>query len=303
MRDGRVVSRTERASPFAPSPRAVLDAREDVGMDTPTVGAATGTKVRPPSSSPAREILRDITRGGLAGLVVGILLAGVVGRVVMRLAAVLVPGSAGGVTENGNVIGTITLGGTMGIVVGIGLLFGAVAGSIWVTIRPWLPASRARRAVLAIPIAIGLGAPALVQARNPDFAILQHNALIIGLLVVLVALFGPALVVAEGWLDRRLPHPQPRDTGATTGYVVVTVLGLLLTFLIIVPMYLGTSMVLAGIALVAVGIATVASWALRMRGLPTPQWLYLAARACLGVATVAGLAIATSEVAGAAGLR
>src|SRR4029079_16803341 len=37
------------------------------------------------------ETLREITRGGLAGLIVGVLLAGVGGRLVMRLAALMVP--------------------------------------------------------------------------------------------------------------------------------------------------------------------------------------------------------------------
>jgi len=278
-------------------------------MDTPSVGAATaaevqlpGTEVRPREAAPLHEILRDITRGGLAGLVVGILLAGVGGRVVMRLAAAIVPGSAGGVTENGNVIGAVTMGGTLGIVLGIGLLFGAVAGSIWVTVGPWLPAARTTRAVVAVPVGIGLGVPILVHAGNPDFAILAHNPVVIGSLVVLVALFGPALVMAERWLDARLPHPDRGATPVIAAYVVVTVLGSLLTFLLILPMYLGSSLAIAGLALIGVGVATLAGWNLRMRGGSSPRWLRLLARACLGAATVVGLAAATGEVMGAAGL-
>jgi len=48
------------------------------------------------------DAFRDITRGGLAGLIVGVLLAGIGGRVVMRLAALLVPAADGAFTENGN---------------------------------------------------------------------------------------------------------------------------------------------------------------------------------------------------------
>ena len=43
---------------------------------------------------PTNEVLREITRGGLAGLLAGILVAGVGGRLVMRLAALLVPESS-----------------------------------------------------------------------------------------------------------------------------------------------------------------------------------------------------------------
>ena len=37
-------------------------------------------------------VLRDIARGGFAGLIVGVLVGGIGGRVAMRLAAIAVPG-------------------------------------------------------------------------------------------------------------------------------------------------------------------------------------------------------------------
>lgn len=252
---------------------------------------------------PTNEVLRDITRGGLAGLIVGVLLAGVGGRLVMRLAALIVPEAIGGVTENGNVIGVITVGGTFAIVLAIGLLFGAVAGSLWVTISPWLPASLRTRAVLAIPIAIGLGTLGLIDDRNPDFAILGRDPRVIGSLVLLVALFGPALVLAERWLDGRLPHARTGDTGIIAGYALVTAIGLLLTTFLVVPMFLGSDLLVAGLALVVVGVSTLVLWWLRIgRQQAPPAWLGVIARAGLVVATVAGLAVATREVMGAAGI-
>ena len=68
----------------------------------------------------------------------------------MRLAALLVPDSVGAFTENGNRIGDITVGGTLALIVFIGLFFGAVAGSLWVVLRPWLPAARGARALASI---------------------------------------------------------------------------------------------------------------------------------------------------------
>lgn len=56
----------------------------------------------PAVPNPSMDAFRDITRGGLAGLIVGVLLAGIGGRVVMRLAALLVPAADGAFTENGN---------------------------------------------------------------------------------------------------------------------------------------------------------------------------------------------------------
>lgn len=251
---------------------------------------------------PTYEVLRDITRGGLAGLIVGVLLAGVGGRLAMRFAALMVPESVGAVTENGNVIGSITVGGTVGLVVFVGLLFGAVAGSLWVTISPWLPASGTARAVLAIPIAIGLGSRGLIDDGNPDFAILERDPLVIGSLVVLVALFGPALVLADGWLDRRLPHPRSGDAGIVAGYRLLAGVGVLLTVLLVVPMFLGSDLLVAGLALVVVGVSTLAAWRFRIARQPPPAWLGLVARGGLVVATFAGLAVATREIIGAIGI-
>jgi hypothetical protein len=76
--------------------------------------------------SPAREILRDIARGGLAGAVVGLIVIGVGGRLVMRLATILHEGAVGSVTDNGNRIGDITPQGTFGLLVN-GLVVGLMA--------------------------------------------------------------------------------------------------------------------------------------------------------------------------------
>lgn len=255
---------------------------------------------RTAASPDTLEVFRDITRGGLAGLIVGVLLAGVGGRLVMRLAALLVPAADGALTENGNRIGDITLGGSLGIIIAVGLLFGAVAGSLWVVIRPWLPRSRFVSAIATIPIAVALGTRGLVEARNEDFEVLGHDPLVVASLVALVAVFGPALVVVDAWLDRRLPHPGPADRGVIGGFAVVTFLGLVLTTLIVVPFYLGSPLRLAGAALVVVGLATLATWVLRSRARPvTPGWLTLVGRAGVGAAVVAGLAVVVPEIQGA----
>ena len=91
------------------------------------------------------DIARDMARGGLAGLAVGVVVGGLGGRVVMRLAALLVPDSAGRFTENGNQIGTITLAGSVGLIVFAGLVVGLAVGIVWVTVSPWIPGSGLRR--------------------------------------------------------------------------------------------------------------------------------------------------------------
>jgi MFS family permease len=254
--------------------------------------------------TPSLEILREIVRGGLAGLLVGVLLGGVGGRIVMRAAALIVPEAAGLPTENGNAIGAITLGGSLALIVFIGLFVGVIAGSLWVVIAPWMPTATGPRVLLSIPIAIALGTLALIDDRNRDFVLLQHDPLVIALLVVLVGLHGPALVAAERWLERRLPHARPRDLGLVGAYAMVAILGTFLTIILVVPLYLFTDMTVAGIGVFVVGLATLASWRRRTRGNGSPAaWLTLVARAGLTAATIAGLVVAVREISGALNLE
>ena len=262
---------------------------------TVDVAAAAPIPVRDPV--PANEILREITRGGLAGLITGILVAGVGGRIVMRLAALSVPEAVGNLTENGNRIGDITAGGTFALILFAGLLFGVAAGSIWVTLRPWLPEAPGPRALVSIPIAVALGTRGLVDGANRDFIVLGGSTLVVASLVALVALFGPTIVLAERWLDARLPHAGPDDRRITAGYGVVTLLGLALTMLAVVPAYLGSDdMRLPGYTLVVAGLATIASWRSRVVDRPLPAWVSLAGRLAIVVAVVSGFAVAINEV-------
>ena len=68
-------------------------------------------------ASPVLEVLRDISRGGSAGILIGLVGCGIGGRLVMRLAALLVPGADGRFTENGFLIGNITVGGTVALLI------------------------------------------------------------------------------------------------------------------------------------------------------------------------------------------
>jgi hypothetical protein len=270
-------------------------------MTTGVADAVTDGELSQARDGALNEVLRDITRGGVAGLIVGVLLAGLGGRFVMRLAALLVPEAVGRSTENGFPIGTITLGGTFTLTA-FGLIFGILVGSLWVVISPWLPRSAPWRALWSIPIAVALGTFSLVDDGNRDFAILGRDPIVVASLVVLVASFGPALVLVDRWLDHRLPHADPYGHSINLAYLVVATLGTILTLLAVVPAFLGSQMVFAGVALVVVGICTFASWWLRVvRHAGPPRTLNLIGRSGLAAATVAGLLVATREISGALG--
>ena len=227
-----------------------------------------------------REILRDIVRGGLAGTIAGVAVAGIGGRLVMRFAALVVPSSAGSSTENGNVIGTITLGGSLALVV-LGAFFGLFIGTIWVALAPWIPGTGVRRALATMPLAVALGAIALINGRNPDFVVLEHAPLVVGALLLLVAAVGLVVALADDLLDRVLPgrgerlgrrdrdlhgpgeprHPVRRDRRARACSSA------------------DRPRTMLGLAFLVAGGATVAWWGMRLRGaVDAPRTLTLVGR-------------------------
>lgn len=271
-------------------------------MATTTVletAASTSTAVVEDLRSPTVAILREITRGGLAGLIVGVVVGGIGGRFVMRLAALLVPAADGGLTENGNVIGDITMNGTLSLFLFAGVAVGIVGGSLWVMVAPWLPVRLGRRAVAATVLAVPIATPGLVDASNPDFIVLRHDPAVVASLIGLIALFAIGLVLTERWLDHRLPHPAARSP-VTTAYALITAIGTVLTLLVVVPTLLTSRVGVSGYALVLVGLLTLASWILRVRGGdPADARLAVIARVALLVAVAAGSWASVTQVRGA----
>jgi len=263
--------------------------------ETASVPSIVGT-VAPETRRGGLDVLRDIVRGGLAGLMVGIVVAGIGGRLVMRLAALLVPDADRAFTENGNRIGDITVGGTVTLVV-LGLLFGAIAGSLWVAMRTFLPRGTPARALLSIPIALALGTTFLIDPGNRDFDVLGHDPLVVASLVLLVAAFGPGLVIADAWLDRRLPRPMAQDRRTIGIYTTLLLIGLPIFLLIGVPAYLGPRLLPVGIALGVVGVATLATWWDRIRGAASASdWPVGAGRLGLAGVVVMGAIVVVPDV-------
>ena len=261
---------------------------------TPTVDETA----KPATDAAFGAIFRDIARGGVTGLIVGLVGIGIGGRIVMRLAALLVPGSDGAFTENGNRIGSITLGGSLGLVT-LGLFLGAMVATIWVVISPWIPGVGLRRALLAMPIAVGLGASGLIDGRNPDFFVLDHDRAVVGLLILLVAVIGFLFVLVDEALDRRLP---PATGRALTAFSGLTLVGLPIAVLVFLQIVSSPKTMLMGAALFAVGLATLRAWSLRVDGRDRPPWLVGIARVALVAAVAAGFAGALPEINRALGI-
>ena len=255
--------------------------------------------------SPVREILRDIACGGFAGAIVGIVVAGLGGRLVMRLAAILQPGAVGAFSENGNRIGDITFFGSLGLVL-VGLVIGLIGGTIWVVVSPWTPGTGVGRAIITMPIAIALGSFFLIEGDNRDFQLLQHDPVVVASLIVLVALVGLTLPLTDDWLGRRLPHATSGRSGAIWLYAIIALLGAFLVLPIVIGGYLFTAhqaTVRVGLALLVVGLSTLTWWVLRIRGETHPPIiLTIVGRTALLVAVVLGFAATVPEVSIALGI-
>lgn len=260
-----------------------------------------------PAVSPAGEVIRDVTRGGFAGIIVGILVAGLGGRLVMRVATILHEDTVGATTEAGEVIGHITLNGTLALITFSGLGMGLVAGTVWVIVSPWVPGRGLARALVTALAAIALGTPPLIQRTNVDFVILDHDPLVVVLLVGLVGLVGFSIALVDGALDARLPHPLRGLSTSTAVYVVVTLAGLILILPIVVAILLDQpeyrAAIRAGWALAVVGACTLTWWVLRAKGRSAPPTaLRLAGSMSLLAAVVLGAVTSLPHILGAAGM-
>jgi hypothetical protein len=253
------------------------------------------------------EVLRDIARGGYAGAIAGLVIGGLGGRVVMRIAAAINPDATGMRTDNGELIGAITVNGTLALLVFGGLLNGLLAAVLWAIASPWIAWSGWRRLAAGAICALAFGAPLLLLTTTPDFVTLDQDALIVTLLLIVVAALGATLAAIDRWLDGHMPLPG-RMRAASSVLYLLTVLAGMPVLQIGLGFYLTASGCecadpprALGWALVVLGLLTLAWWVIRVaRGLPPPPQLVIAARATLVVATVLGfvrLAVELGDIA------
>jgi hypothetical protein len=239
-------------------------------------------------------ITRDIARGGIAGAVAGTIVGGLGGRIVMRLAALIEPGAVNRITENGDRIGDITLSGSVALILFGGLSLGLFGGTVWVVVSPWIPSTGLRRALIAMPVAVVLTGLLLIDGDNRDFGVLAHDGFIVAMLIGLLAVAGLSIALLDSWLDRRLPRAvgSMRVGGL---YLAISIAGGLLILPIVVSLYQATPWL--ELALVAVGVATLAWWAQRASSRPEPTAsLQVLGRAALLVAVVVGALYLVPEV-------
>jgi MFS family permease len=168
------------------------------------VRPAAGIEPGSMQTSRLLDVMRSAVICGVAGVVAGVIAAGVFGRLAMRFAAMAGgPAVHGLITENGNTIGRLTFAGTMELLVFGGILGGLIGGAIFAVIRPWTQWAGRWRAIVTGVAALAVGGDRVIDRTNSDFSILHPAWFDLLLFAVLFLLYGVIAEVVAQWLGRR----------------------------------------------------------------------------------------------------
>jgi hypothetical protein len=167
------------------------------------------------------SFLRAAGIGSLGGAIAGLVSGGIGGRVAMRIVAIVAgPDQVGLTTENGNRVGDITVGGTLGLVLFAGVFGGILGGLIYEAVRPWLAALGRWRGLgfgLALLVAVG---SVIIDDGNVDFRRFGSPALNTSLFALLFILYGIVLVPIEERLRKIVPE-SPTETRNLWSWIAV----------------------------------------------------------------------------------
>jgi hypothetical protein len=187
-----------------------------------------GLTVQPPPSAPdpaaptdqpsmglvVRCYLWYLTVAVVSGVGAGILAAGAGGRLVMRLLAVTAgPDAQGRITEADEIVGRVSVDGTLGFVVFTGLFVGLAAGTLYLLLHRWLPAGRAGGVAYGVLLLVLAGTRIdPLRAGNPDFDLVGPGWLAVVAFTALVVFHGMLIAALAGRLSRAVPllAAQPR---------------------------------------------------------------------------------------------
>ena len=154
------------------------------------------------------------------GLVTGVLVAGAGGRLIMRLLAATSPDAHGSLTEAGETVGRITVGGTLGFLYFGALPLAFLASSAFAVVYRWLP--RGRLAGLLFGLLLLVAASTRLEplrSDNPDFHLLGPAWVALVTFGLLVLTDGMATAAVMGWYSTRLPLAQ-RGRRVLTRYLL-----------------------------------------------------------------------------------
>ena len=138
---------------------------------------------------------------GIAGALVG----GLGSRLAMRLVALAAPEVRGAVTENGAIVGEITLAGTVALVVFAGSRPRRSEAGVFVVVKPWLERTVPRGIVFGGFLLATMGS-SVVDAGNADFVLLGDRLLNVAIFSALFLAFGVVASASFTALEARVPE-------------------------------------------------------------------------------------------------
>jgi hypothetical protein len=229
---------------------------------------------------------RHVGLASLAGVITGVVVGGLLGRLVMRVSGFMAgPALVGVHTSNGNPVGDITFAGTLGLTLFVGLGTGFLGGVLYAAVEPWLQRLRPRHGLAYGAALLATFGFSVLDPSNIDFRRFGSPGVNVAMFATLFLAFGGGVA----WLFDRLSA-----VSAGTGRAARTVD--ILAWLALIPAVVVTVIVISSITgladpllpiLFTLGMA-IAAFA-RWRRLPTPiGYAALAAPLMLGAARTLG---------------
>jgi hypothetical protein len=172
---------------------------------------------------PARAF-RLLGVAAIAGVFTGIVVAGLGGRVIMKLVALTAgAGAVGKVTENGNTVGDLTLPGTLQLVLFSGVMLGLIGGLLYLALRPWLAWFGRWRGFAFGVIVLALMGHAVFEPGNGDFRRFGAVGVNVALFSALFVLYGLLIAPLVDWIARAADHSRAAAAVAWIGVVPAVV--------------------------------------------------------------------------------
>lgn len=162
-----------------------------------------------PSTAGASALDALRTLAGIVGAaaIAGVLVAGLGGRLLMRVLAATSGGEAQGrLTEADEVVGDITFDGTLGFVLFIGIAVPVAAGFLYLVVRRFVPTAAILAGLVFGVLLLGtFGIDDPMASDNVDFDILSPLWLAIVSITGLALLFGMTFTALAARFDAGLP--------------------------------------------------------------------------------------------------
>ncbi len=222
-------------------------------------------------------LARHITIAGFAGLITGVLVGGIGGRLFMRIAGAIAGGAAQRrTTEAGFRVGEVTVGGSLELIIFIGIFSGLFGAVFYVSLFPWLRwAGRWSGVALGVLMFAATSATSdLMNPDNVDFRILGNGTALVLLILLLFVAFGVVIEGVYRLIDKRMPPP---DAAVDAVYYTFSALGLFFVGLTFLALFTGETCDCGppmGVAwsFVVAAVGTIAWW-LSVLIARSPKWL------------------------------